>query len=67
MGAEALAAALEHRALPRSETCAPEPLLWPDLAVGAVHFVPGFAAGGALAREVAFEDDGAVEEVAAER
>ncbi|KAL9070093.1 MAG: hypothetical protein Q9157_005948, partial [Trypethelium eluteriae] len=56
----------QHRALLVAQPCPAHPLLRPDLAPGAVHFGAVLRGAGALAGAVAFEDDGAVQEVAPE-
>ena len=60
------ASAPQHRALPVAQPSLSGALLRPDLAAGAVHVVAPFRGGGALARGVAFEDHGAVEDVFSE-
>lgn len=67
MRAKGFTAAADDGTLLGALTRATGSLLGTDFAVGAVDFEAGFAGGGALAGVVAFEGDGVVEDVSAER
>lgn len=65
MGTEGFASAAQHRRLLGAETSFTGTLLRSDLAVGTVDFVACLGGCGALTGEVALEDYGTVQDVAA--
>lgn len=67
MGTKALSSSLQHGGLLRAQTGVTCSLLWSDLAVRTVDFVPGLGGGRSLAGGIAFVDYGAVEDVSSER
>lgn len=66
MRTKGFSSSYQHRRLFGAETSSSGPLLRSDFGVGAVNLVAGFRAGCSLSGCIAFEDDGAVEDVAAE-
>lgn len=66
MRTKGFSSAAQDRRLPGANACFAGAFLGTHFAVRAVDFVAGFGGGGAEARVVAFVDDGAVEDVAAE-